>query len=138
MNFELTGKLIVKNDTQQITATFQKREFVVETEENNAGRVFTDYIKFQLMQDKCSVIDQYNLGDTVKVTFNIKGNKWEKEGNVNYFTNLNAWRVESGSTEHVDPFATEAAAQAQAEAAIYGGGDSSPNSTETNNDDLPF
>ena len=138
MSFELTGKLIVKNDTQQITATFQKREFVIETEENNAGRVFTDYIKFQLMQDKCNILDQYNLGDTIKVTFSIKGNKWEKEGNVNYFTNLNAWRIESGSTEHVDPFAAEAAAQAQAEAAIYGGDSSSSSSVDTNNDDLPF
>lgn len=139
MNFELTGKLIVKNDIQQITATFQKREFVIETEENNAGRVFTDYIKFQLMQDKCTILDQYNVGDAIKVTFSIKGNKWEKEGNVNYFTNLNAWRIEGGSTESIDPFADNAAAQAQAEAAIYGGdSSSSSSSSDTNNDDLPF
>ncbi|MCP4522026.1 MAG: DUF3127 domain-containing protein [Cytophagales bacterium] len=138
MNFDLTGKLLEKNDIQKITETFQKREFVVECEENNAGRVWTDYIKFQLIQDKCDILDQYNVGDTIKVTFNIKGNKWEKEGNVNYFVNLNAWRIEAGG-EHVDPFAAEQAAQAQAEAAIYGGAsDSSSSSTDSSADDLPF
>ena len=136
MNFELKGKLIVKNDVQQITATFQKREFVVECEENNAGRVFTDYIKFQLVQDKCAILDQYKIGDTINVTFSIKGTKWEKEGNTNYFTNLNAWKIDGASTTHVDPFADEAAAQAQAEAAAYGGGHSTK--VETKNDDLPF
>lgn len=138
MNFELKGKLIVKNDVQQVTATFQKREFVVECEENNAGRVFTDYIKFQLIQDKCSILDQYNVGDVINITFNIKGNKWEKEGVTNYFTNLSAWRIEGASTAHVDPFADEAAAQAQAEAAMYGGGSGSAAKVETKSDDLPF
>ena len=39
--------------------------------------------------------DRFNIGDEVKVSFNLKGTRWEKDGKVNYFTNLDAWRMES-------------------------------------------
>ncbi len=35
-------------------------------------------------------------GIAIKVSFNIKGNRWEKDGKVNYITNLDAWKIESG------------------------------------------
>jgi hypothetical protein len=38
--------------------------------------------------------DRFNLGDEVKVSFNIKGTKWVKDGKENYITNLDAWRLE--------------------------------------------
>lgn len=95
MSFELIGKLIEKFDTQRISETFQKREFVVETSEDKGDRTFTEQIKFQVLQDKCSLLDKFNVSDTIKVTFDIKGRKWEKEGRVNYFTNLDAWRIEA-------------------------------------------
>jgi hypothetical protein len=40
------------------------------------------------------LVDRFNIGDELKVSFNIKGTRWEKNGNVNYITNLDAWRVE--------------------------------------------
>lgn len=108
MSFELTGKLIEKFDTQRISESFQKREFVVETSKDNGDRTFTEQIKFQVLQDKCSLLDNFNVNDTVKVTFDIKGRKWEKEGRVNYFTNLDAWRIEGvganqGNTSQAEP-----------------------------------
>jgi hypothetical protein len=39
--------------------------------------------------------DRFNIGDTVKVLFNIKGSKWNKDGKDNYITNLDAWRMEA-------------------------------------------
>jgi len=95
MSFELTGKLIEKLDLQQITDSFQKREFVVEKTENANGRDFVETIKFQLTQDRCDLIEKFQLNTDIKVQFNIKGRKWEKNGNVSYFTNLEAWRIES-------------------------------------------
>lgn len=95
MSFELTGKLVVKFDLQQITDSFQKREFVIEKTENASGRDYTETIKFQLTQDRCDLLDKFQLNTDIKVHFNIKGRKWEKNGNVNYFTNLEAWRIES-------------------------------------------
>ena len=94
MSYEIAGKIIVKSDTQVISDRFKKREFVILKEENNAGTVFTDHIKFQLTQDRVDLLNDVNLEDEIKVTFNVRGNKWEKDGKTNYFTNLDAWRIE--------------------------------------------
>ena len=94
MSYELTGKLVAKYDTVQRTETFKTREFAVEKTEEINGRTITNYVKFQSVQDKTTLIDRVNIGDEVKVYFNIKGSKWEKDGKVNYITNLDAWRIE--------------------------------------------
>ena len=41
------------------------------------------------------MVDRFNIGDEVKVQFNIKGTKWMKDGKENYITNLDAWRMET-------------------------------------------
>jgi hypothetical protein len=106
MAFELTGKVIEVAPVQQVNDKFRKREFVIEyAEQGSGGKEFIDYIKFQCIQDRCELIDESFLNKTVKVSFNIKGNRWERDGKVNYFTNLDAWRIESGSdASGDDPF----------------------------------
>jgi hypothetical protein len=94
MSYELTGKLVIKYDEMQKSATFKTREFVVEKTDDIGGRTVTNYAKFQCVQDKTSIVDKVNVGDEIKVHFNIRGTKWEKEGKVSYFTNLDAWRIE--------------------------------------------
>ncbi len=94
MSYELTGKLVAKYDTVQRTETFKTREFAVEKSDDFNGRTITNYAKFQCVQDKTTIIDRVNIGDEIKVYFNIKGSKWEKDGKVNYITNLDAWRIE--------------------------------------------
>ena len=98
MNYEISGKLIVKENVQEISATFKKREFVIEVE-NERNNDWNDFVKFELRQDRCSSIDQYNVGQRVKVSFNVRGRKWEKDGRVSYFTTLEAWRVEVADTQ---------------------------------------
>lgn len=95
MSFEIEGKLIEKFDAQQVTDRFRKREFVLETRENVGTNEFVETIKFQLTQDRCDLIDNMNVGDDLKVSFNIRGRRWEKNGQVSYFNNLEAWRVEA-------------------------------------------
>jgi hypothetical protein len=97
MSYELSGKLTAKFETIQRTGTFKVREFAVEKTDDIGGRTVTNYVKFQCVQEKTTIIDKYNVGDEIKVHFNIKGTKWEKDGKVNYFTNLDAWRVEAVS-----------------------------------------
>lgn len=97
MSFEITGKLAVKYDTQQIKDSFKKREFVMEIAEEINGNVYTNFAKMQLVQNKCELLDRFNEGDAIKVSFNIKGNRWERDGKVNYITNLDAWRIESAN-----------------------------------------
>jgi len=115
MSFEITGKLAAKFDTVQRSSTFKTREFVVEKTDDINGRTIVNYVKFQCVQDKTTIIDRVNEGDEIKVYFNIKGSKWEKEGRTNYITNLDAWRIEqimqrTGNTtidnEYMEPLNT--------------------------------
>lgn len=94
MSYELTGRLVAKFDIIQRTETFKTREFVIEKSEDIGGRTVTNYVKFQCVQDKTAMPDRFNIGDEVKVLFNIKGSKWTKDGKDNYITNLDAWRME--------------------------------------------
>ena len=69
MSFEIEGKLHRKFDTENKTATFQTREFVIEVNANN----YMQYVKFQLTQDRCAVIDPFAQGDRIKVFFDLRG-----------------------------------------------------------------
>ena len=102
MGFDVTGKLIAKYETVQRSEKFRTREFVIETTEDIGGRIINNYIKFQSVQDRTSLVDRFNIGDTVKVHFNIKGSKWEKNGQINYITNLDAWRIENVNMQTQD------------------------------------
>jgi len=86
MALELTGKLIEVFSEQKISDKFKKREFVIETSENN----FVEQIKFELVQDRTDLIDPYKIGTDIKVSFNLKGRKW----NDKFFVNVQAWRIE--------------------------------------------
>ncbi|MEZ5008609.1 MAG: DUF3127 domain-containing protein [Chitinophagales bacterium] len=100
MSFEIEGKLIEKYNTEQVSDRFKKREFVIEKTSESYGKEYIDTIKFQLTQDKCSELDSVNINDIIKVTFNIKGRRWEKNGTVNYFNNLEAWKINSTSNSN--------------------------------------
>lgn len=102
MAFEITGKIIDILPVNQVSDKFKKREFVIEKKETGGAAVFIDYIKFQLIQDKCDLINESFMNEEVKIWFNLKGNKWERDGRINYFTNLDAWKVEKTSSSGKD------------------------------------
>jgi len=97
MAFEINGKVIDILPVNQVSDKFRKREFVIEKKDTGGSAVFIDYIKFQLIQDKCDLINESFLNEEVKIWFNLKGNKWERDGKINYFTNLDAWKIEKVS-----------------------------------------
>ena len=70
-----------------------------EKKPDNPNLEFSDYIKFQLTQDRCSLIDEFKINDEIRVSFNIRGNRWEKDGKVNYFTNLDVWKIEKTQSD---------------------------------------
>jgi len=86
MAFQIEGKLHRVFDTEQKTETFQAREFVLETPDTQ----YPQMLKFQLTQDKCTLIDEFSEGDTLTVHFDLRGREW----NEKFFTNLNAWKLE--------------------------------------------
>lgn len=92
---ELKGKIHAISDTVNISATFKKRSFVIEYAENPQ---YPEFIEFEFIQDKCDIMDGYNLGDEVTVNFNLKGRKWTNpQGEVKYFNTLQAWRINRDS-----------------------------------------
>ncbi|MEZ5041152.1 MAG: DUF3127 domain-containing protein [Saprospiraceae bacterium] len=86
MSFEVLGRLHKKFDTENKTDSFQAREFVIEVESGN----YPQFVKFQLVQDRCALLDPHEEGSTIKVHFDLRGREW----NGKYFTNLNAWRID--------------------------------------------
>ncbi len=125
MAFEIAGKLIAVYNTVQRSETFKTREFVVENAEESNGRVFTSYVKFQCTQDRTSLPDKFKIGDSVKVSFNIRGTKWSKDGKDNYITNLDAWRIEPSQSATGNAYASQPAG-------------SDANTDSEGEDDLPF
>ena len=83
----LSGRLHKVFDQQQVTDSFIKREFVIETDE-----LYPQLVNFELTQDKCDIVSQYKEGDKIQVFFNVRGREW----NEKFFTNLNAWRISMG------------------------------------------
>jgi len=89
MSNQVKGKIKVINDTQTFDSGFQKREFVVTTNET-----YQQDIKMEFVKDKCGILDTYKVGQDVLVSYNLRGNEY----NGKYYVNLNAWRIESGES----------------------------------------
>jgi len=96
MEYQITGRIAEVYPVNRVNERFRKREFVIEHKDTSSGQAYVDFIKFQLVQDKCDIIDESWLRQDVTVTFSIRGNRWEKNGMVNYITNLNALTVARG------------------------------------------
>lgn len=85
-SFEMEGTVKVIEDIQSFASGFTKREFVIEVEDGK----FPQSIKFECVKDKTALIDQFQIGDPVKVFFDIRGNEYKGK----YYVNLNAWKLE--------------------------------------------
>lgn len=85
MSYQVEGKVHKVFDTDQKTDTFKARDFVIETEGN-----YPQFIKFQCVQDKTSIVDGVEPGERIKVFFDLRGREWQGK----FFTNLNAWKIE--------------------------------------------
>ena len=127
---DLKGKIERIFDAQQVTASFRKREFVVEYAENPQ---YPEYIKMEMIQDKCDQLDSFSPGQVVNISFNLKGRKWtDPQGVDKFFNTLQAWRIS----------AEEAAPQL----GVVGNGDTPPPAAtdepdwlnSEDSDDLPF
>ena len=94
---EVKGKITEIFQTQQVTDTFKKREFVLEFTENPQ---YPEFVKFEFIQDKCGLLDNYQVGNEVTISFNLKGRKWnDPKGGVKYFNTLQAWRLQNATAE---------------------------------------
>jgi len=95
---EIIGKIKVINATQEVSASFKKRELVVTTDEQ-----YPQHIPIYFVQDKCDTLNSYKVGQEVKVSINIRGNEY----NGKYFVSLQGWRIEKLSDAPVATQTTE-------------------------------
>lgn len=102
---EIKGKVHEIGATIQATESLKKRELIIEYVENPQ---YKEYLKFEMINDKCSLVDSLKVGQYVEVFFNLRGRPWtDKTGKKSYFNSLQLWRVNvlsgSGAPEYVAP-----------------------------------
>lgn len=87
---EIVGRIKLISDTQDISTTFRKRELVVTTEEQ-----YPQHLLIEFVQDKCQLLDGFQLGEMVKVSINLRGREWvSPQGETKYFNSIHGWRIE--------------------------------------------
>lgn len=124
--YQLTGIVKVLNDTQQVTDTFKKREFVV----TDASSQYPQDILFQAVQTNTDKLNDINVGDTITVSFNLRGREWTSpQGEVKYFNSLDAWNIVKADGGNAAPAGGGASAAPSA---------SPETQLEEGDDDLPF
>ena len=100
---EIKGKIKNISETVQISERFRKREFVVEYASN------PDYpqpLQFEMVQDRCELLDSFQEGQQVEISFDLRGREWTNpQGQVKYFNSLQAWKLvaENHSIESPPP-----------------------------------
>jgi translation initiation factor IF-3 len=124
---EVLGKVKVINPVQQVSASFKKREIVVITEEQ-----YPQHISIEFQQDKADLLNNYNAGEQVKVSINLRGREWVSPQNeVKHFNTIVGWRIEKMQSEA--PSAPQMPAIPASEAF-----EPATNFKEEEHDDLPF
>jgi hypothetical protein len=88
---DIKGKVHEVSDVINVTESFRKRELVIEFAENPQ---YPEYVKFEAIQDRVSLMDNLKVGTDVEVFFNLKGRQWtDKMGKKQYFNTLQLWKV---------------------------------------------
>ncbi|TXI86664.1 MAG: DUF3127 domain-containing protein [Crocinitomicaceae bacterium] len=129
--FKLQGTVKVLHPTVQVSEKFSKREFVV----TESSGMYPQDILFQLTQDKCALLDGYNVNDGVEVSFNLRGREWTSpQGEVKYFNSLEAWRIDRLGTANTGMPASGPSAMNLAPVTAA----SAEMTVEKEDDDLPF
>jgi hypothetical protein len=104
---KVSGKLVEIFETVKIKESFQKREFVLEFAKNPK---YPELVKFELVQDKCGLLDKFSVGQDISVEFDLRGRKWtDQKGAVKYFNTLQAWRLGEANGQGGDESANEGA-----------------------------
>ena len=88
---ELQGKVHHLGEEQQVTASYNKRELVIKTDEQ-----YPQFILIEFGQGKCNeYLDKLKSNDEVKVSINIRGREWTNpQGETKYFNSIQGWKVE--------------------------------------------
>lgn len=133
--YEAKGSIKWVGDTQSFASGFTKREFVITTQHDK----YPQDIKFEVVKDKCSMLDQFGVGTDVTVSFDIRGNEY----NGKYYVNLACWKLQAGAGDDA-PAPAPRRQSAAAPAPRNNASSAEPTAEELRNesnfddDDIPF
>ena len=93
---ELQGKIKMIDETKTYGNNgFRKRELVITTEEQ-----YPQHILIEFVQDKTDLLNNYKVGQDVKVSINLRGREWvNPQGETKYFNSITGWRIENIAPE---------------------------------------
>ena len=124
---EVQGRIKLIGETKEFGSNgFRKRDLVVTTEEQYPQHLLVEFI-----QDKTSLLDNFQVGQQVKVSINLRGREWvNPQGETKYFNSIQGWRIEAmqgeASNEEIPPVPPMEAFEP------------ATNINEDDHDDLPF
>ncbi|QNM84692.1 DUF3127 domain-containing protein [Polaribacter pectinis] len=89
---EVIGKVKLIGEVQTFGSNgFRKRELVVTTDEQYPQMIMVEFV-----QDKCDLLNNYAVGQDVKVSINLRGREWiNPQGEAKYFNSIQGWRIEN-------------------------------------------
>lgn len=133
MALELEGTLRQKLGVQQGTSArgqWAKQEFILEFPDGN----YTSQVCFTAFgQDKVADLDKYQVGDRIKVSFNLRS----REFNGRWYNDLQVWRIAPAGTGAAPAAPAAAPSAPLAQAAPAPTIDDMP-ADSPESDDLPF
>ena len=123
---EIQGKIKMIDETKTYGNNgFRKRELVITTEEQ-----YPQHILIEFVQDKTDLLNNYQVGQNIKVSINLRGREWvNPQGETKYFNSITGWRVENvdqSVSQNMPPMPPEDAFEP------------ANNLNEADHDDLPF
>jgi hypothetical protein len=87
---EVTGRVKMIDQTKEVgSGGFKKRDIVVTTDEQ-----YPQHILVQFVQDKCDLLNNFQVGEQVKIDINLRGREWtNQQGETVYFNTIQGWRI---------------------------------------------
>lgn len=99
---QVIGRVFQIGNTESIKSkdgskTYYKRELVLDAtrfDGMTGERGFDNFPSFEFSGDKCSELDQFNVGEIVTVTFDLQGTKYKKDGQTRFFNRVRGYKIE--------------------------------------------
>lgn len=99
---QVIGRVFQIGNTESIKSkdgskTYYKRELVLDAtrfDGMTGERGFDNFPSFEFSGDKCSELDQFNVGEIVTVTFDLQGTKYEKDWQTRFFNRVRGYKIE--------------------------------------------
>jgi len=91
---EVSGK-IKEIKSEVVKGTFKSKNIVVTTDEQ-----YPQHILVQFVQDKCDLLNNFQVGEPVKIDINLRGREWENpKGEKVYFNTIQGWNIKEVACE---------------------------------------